>query len=148
MRVLRDPKLVAYIGLTLLALYSMADWLSPLTPREGCRIAYVYDGDTVDLVCRLSHQTVRLTGFDAPETKEPGCPEEKALGDRATARLRELVRSGTEFRLWDEGHDRYGRDLVHLWIDGQPVADIMIAEGLATAYDGGGRINWCERIGG
>lgn len=147
MKALRDPKVLAYIGLTLLALYALADWLAPLPGRQGCHIAYVYDGDTVDLVCGVTHQTVRLTGYDAPETKEPGCAAEKALGDRATQRLRDLVKKGREFRYWDEGDDRYGRDLLHLWIDGQPVADILIAEGLATEYDGGGRINWCDRIG-
>lgn len=148
MRVLRDPKLLAYMGLTLFGLYALINWLDPRPPRQGCHIAFVYDGDTVDLVCGATHQTVRLTGLDAPETRDAACPEEKALGDRATLRLRELVKTGRDFRYWDEGQDRYGRDLVHLWIDGQAVADILIGEGLATEYDGGARINWCDRIAG
>jgi micrococcal nuclease len=148
MRVLRNPVLVVYIALTLLGLVTLADWIDPPPGRVGCRIAYVYDGDTVDLVCGVTHQTVRLTGLDAPETKEPGCPEEKALGDGATKRLRALVKAGRKFRYWEEGHDRFGRELVHIWIDGRDVADVLVAEGLATDYDGGARVNWCDRIRG
>jgi endonuclease YncB( thermonuclease family) len=34
-----------------------------------------------------------------------------------------------------------------LWIDGQDVAEVLIGEGLATEYDGGARVNWCDRLG-
>lgn len=144
----RDPRLLGYVVLTLFGLYAVAGWLIPPAARQGCQIAYVYDGDTVDLLCGAVHSTARLTGFDTPEAKNPGCAAEKALADKATVRLRALVRAGRDFAILDEGRDRYGRDLVALRIDGLAVADILIAEGLATEYDGGARVNWCDRIGG
>ena len=50
----------------------------------------VVDGDTI----WLEGQNIRIADIDAPETHEFDCPEEKALGDRATLRLQELVNSG------------------------------------------------------
>lgn len=143
-----DTNLVIYCGLTLLILYTLAERLAPL-PRssaiDGCRLGYVYDGDTVELKCPEGKRTARLVGFDTPETKEPGCAEEKALGDKATARLRQIVK-GAEITMRHEGHDKYGRELVRLSADGRDVGDTLIGEGLALAYRGGGRVNWCERL--
>ncbi len=52
----------------------------------------VIDGDTIrDL---STGRTVRLVGFNAPETREAQCAEEADLGERAKARLQELIRSG------------------------------------------------------
>src|SRR5580765_5767349 len=49
----------------------------------------VIDGDTI----RVHHQKpdVRLVGFNAPETRRAQCDVERALGDRATARVRDLM---------------------------------------------------------
>ncbi len=51
----------------------------------------IIDGDTI----RLHHQKpdIRLVGFNAPETRRAMCEAERDLGDKATARLRKLVRS-------------------------------------------------------
>src|SRR3954454_12073720 len=52
----------------------------------------VIDGDTI----RVHHKqpNVRLVGFNAPETRNAVCEAERALGDKATRRVRELVRAG------------------------------------------------------
>lgn len=47
----------------------------------------VVDGDTL----WFQGQKVRVADIDAPETHDYRCPEEKALGDRATQRLNQLV---------------------------------------------------------
>lgn len=39
--------------------------------------------------------------------------------------------------------DRYGRLLAALALDGQDVADTLIAARLARPYDGGTRQGWC-----
>lgn len=143
-----DTNLVIYSGLTLLILYTLAERIAPV-PRiseiDGCRLGYVYDGDTVELKCPDGKRTARLVGFDTPETKDPGCPAEKALGDTATARLRQIVK-GANITMRHDGHDKYGRELVRLSADGRDVGDVLISEGLALAYRGGSRINWCDRL--
>lgn len=50
----------------------------------------VDDGDTI----RVGANIYRLVGFDAPETQKAKCAAELALGNRATARLRDIVRRG------------------------------------------------------
>src|SRR5690606_8599100 len=50
----------------------------------------VTDGDTI----RVDGERVRLVGFNAPETTNARCDLERELGDRATARLKQMVAGG------------------------------------------------------
>lgn len=141
--------LMLYVALLLTALWSVAE---RYTPHErlsdaGCRIGAVLDGDTVELICGTARETARLQGFDTPETRDARCEAERALGKRATQRLRELV-AGARPGIADLGQDKYRRRLIRLRLDGQDIAATMIAEGLAVAYDGGKRIDWCARLEG
>lgn len=140
----RSSTLTAYILLTVLMLWALADSVAPYhgQAEAGCDVGYVYDGDTVELLCGAQRLTARLQGFDAPETKSPKCAAEAAWGRRATLRLRELVQR-PELALFRNGHDKYGRDLVVLTVGGKDVAQIMVGEGLAVAYHGEARRNWC-----
>ena len=139
----RDATLWAYVLLTLLGLWAVADLWAPYYGRpEACRVGYVYDGDTVEMICGAEKLTARLQGFDTPETKDPRCPEELAWGNRATERLRILVKSGPVV-IYRQGFDKYGRALVTLTIGGRDVGDVLIAEGLAQDYHGGTRGGWC-----
>jgi endonuclease YncB( thermonuclease family) len=100
----------------------------------------VVDGDTI----RVDGTLTRLVGFNTPETFEPLCAEERALGLRAKARLRALLGSG--FAVFTpaacacppgtEGTPdcNYGRACGDLRIDGVAVGSRLIAEGLAIAY--------------
>jgi len=67
------------------------------------------DGDT--LVC--NRQKVRLTNVYAAELNEAG-------GAAAKRRLQALVRSG-DVRLKPYGHDRYGRVLAEVFVDGRRI---------------------------
>ena len=99
----------------------------------------VFDGDTF----WIGGAKVRIAGIDAPETHDYGCPEELALGERAAARLRELLNSGAvSLSSIDRDRDRYGRLLRNAAVDGRDVGEALIGEGLARAY-GGGRRSWC-----
>lgn len=157
-----NPELTAYIFVTLLVLWSAAHRYAPDAPRSGeaqkqvtreapgglvgCTTGHVYDGDTVELICGNRRDRARLVGYDAPETHEPGCAAEATLGARATDRLRGLLRAATP-AMTDLGTDKYGRRLIRLRLaGGEDIADRMIAEGLAVAYDGAQRIDWCARI--
>ncbi|WP_176832951.1 thermonuclease family protein [Celeribacter baekdonensis] len=108
----------------------------PINPAS----VYVIDGDTID----LGGERFRLVGLDTPETYNPQCAYEKALGDEATRRLRELIGSGELVELIVlPGRDRYDRGLARLYIGRADVADILIGEGLAREYNGGRRQGWC-----
>ncbi|MBB3764521.1 thermonuclease family protein [Sphingomicrobium lutaoense] len=109
--------------------------------HEGGGYNCVVDGDTI----YIEGQKIRILDIDAPETHDYRCPEEKALGDRATRRLHQLVNSGqvTAARAPGErDEDRYGRKLSVVMVDGVSVGNVLVGEGLARPY-GGGRRSWC-----
>ncbi|WP_299682536.1 thermonuclease family protein [uncultured Roseobacter sp.] len=100
----------------------------------------VVDGDTV----RLDGETIRLIGFDAPETFEAACESERVRGEAATARLRDLLDAASEAQLsFRANPDRYQRRLAQLTLDGKDVAATMVDEGFARPYTGGSRQSWC-----
>lgn len=100
----------------------------------------VVDGDTIE----FGGQSIRLLGFDTPETYYADCPAEKARGDAATARLRQLIRGAGSLQLFLRNErDRYGRGLGRLLVDGHDVGEVLISEGLARRYNGGQRGGWC-----
>jgi hypothetical protein len=116
----------------------------------------VLDGDTV----RYQSRTVRLVGFDTPETGDRArCEHERTLGARATSRLRELVTTrsadltlvpcacppGTE----GTRSCNFGRACGVLTVDGRDVGGILILEGLAKPFRCSGvscprRASWCS----
>ena len=101
----------------------------------------VVDGDTV----YWEGRRVRLVGFDTPETgSRARCQSERAKGDKATSRLRDLVASGNVALVLvrcacpsgTEGTQacNYGRACGVLTINGRDPGNILIAEGLARPY--------------
>ena len=99
----------------------------------------VVDGDTLT----LGGAKIRVADIDAPETHDYGCPEELALGERAAARLEQLVNSGPVTLVpIDRDEDRYGRKLRVVMVGGVSVGDRLVSEGLARPY-AGGRRPWC-----
>ena len=111
-------------------------WAEPIAPTA----VRVVDGDTID----VDGERYRLVGFDTPETWKPGCAYERALGETATARLVALIGSGRVVDLVVlPGRDRYDRGLARLFVGGADVKDVLISEGLARAYEGGRRAEWC-----
>lgn len=102
----------------------------------------ITDGDTI----RLDGSTkgTRLVGFNAPESIEPRCAVEADLGQRAKARLTQLVTSAKlELEMipcscpaGTEGTARcnYGRSCGSLFANGQDVGDVLISEGLAVPF--------------
>ena len=121
-----------------LTLWTGATLSAPMTPDE----VRVIDGDTI----RIHHQQpdVRLVGFNAPETRRAQCDFERDLGGKATARLRDLVRSTKldfEFvtcscRSGTEGTSscNYGRRCGTLKANGEDVGVILIRENLAVPF--------------
>ena len=138
-------KLAGLGVVALVALPQLGDYAMSLRPVVGCRVTQVIDGDTVALGCPGEPAgRVRLLGFDTPEVFSPGCASEALAGALATQKLRGLVWTGGEIEAIFRGHDRYGRRLAELSIDGTSVAQSMIASGHARPYGGAARGGWCE----
>ena len=113
-------------------------------PSSSSQGFTVTDGDTI----RMDDGTpVRLVGFNTPEKFEPMCAREAELGNRASARLREIVSSGTSTVTkvacacapGTQGTKKcnYGRSCGILRVDGKDVGHTLIAEGLAVSFQCG-----------
>jgi micrococcal nuclease len=99
----------------------------------------VVDGDTI----WLHGQNIRIAGIDAPETHDFKCAGEKALGDRATMRLQQLLNGGAiTLSSIDRDEDVYGRKLRNVAVNGVDVGETLITEGLSREYRGA-KMGWC-----
>jgi micrococcal nuclease len=111
---------------------------------SGPRTTCVVDGDTF----WLNGEKVRIADINAPETHQAGCPEERALGQKAARRLTQLLNAGS-FTLEIEGRasDHYGRSLRVVRRDRSSLGEALIAEGLAEPWRGK-RSDWCTMLAG
>lgn len=94
------------------------------------------DGDTLDVVVdlgfRISHeQRVRLYGVNTPERGQPGYAEAQNM-------VKSHVGSEVVIRTI-KPHDKYGRWLAEVLIDGRSLSDALIASGHGVPYFGGKR---------
>jgi endonuclease YncB( thermonuclease family) len=107
------------------------------------RALAVIDGDTV----HSDQERYRLLGIDAAEIHRAQCDAERRLGELTKHRLQALIRSGpVEFRPDPPTErDKYGRLLVHLLVNGEDAACILIREGYARPWRGR-REDWCTEI--
>ncbi|WP_228135193.1 thermonuclease family protein [Qipengyuania citrea] len=110
----------------------MALAVCPPGPRSHC----VHDGDTV----WLQGEKIRIADIDTPEI-EGRCPYERQLALHARNRLVDLLNSGT-LTLRRQGHDRYGRTLAVVLVDGRSAGLMLVGEGLARKWTGR-RVPWC-----
>ncbi len=100
----------------------------------------IVDGDTI----KVAGKKIRVEDIDTPEIHDYKCQSEFERGQRAKARLLELVNAGP-FEIVSNGGDdmdRYGRKLRHLKRNGRSLGAILVSEGLARPY-AGGRRSWC-----
>jgi len=113
--------------------------------RYEASLLRVIDGDTVDAMLDLGFSThrkvrIRFYGINTPETRTRDAEEKKA-GKKATARLIELLSTGS-FVLKSHGVGKFGRCLGELFTEelGEvSVNQTLIDEGLGEAYFGGAR---------
>lgn len=100
----------------------------------------IVDGDTADLVLnRVDEPSVkaRFLLIDAPELGD------NTYATAAKERVQELFQEANLIQIEYEGKrkDRYDRDLVHVWVDGILLQEILVTEGLAIARYIDGYIN-------
>jgi endonuclease YncB( thermonuclease family) len=119
----------------------------PIPGPITAHVVSVYDGDTItvaavpwpSITIRVG---IRVDGVDTPEILGK-CEAEKNLAVRARDRVRELVGATVELR--NVRHGKFaGRVVADVYVDGELLAGVLIAEGLGRAYDGGRRGSWCE----
>ena len=97
------------------------------------KVLKVVDGDTIDL--EIDHgmhiksvQRIRLYGIDAPERFTPD-------GREATTWLRGMIENEeVTIRTIKDRTEKYGRYLGEIFIDGDNVAEMMIAQDMAKPY--------------
>lgn len=93
----------------------------------------VYDGDTADFILERQIEPsikARFLLMDAPEIRG-GVPYSKA----ARKRVNQIFEEAELIQIEYEGpkKDKYQRDLVHVWVDGHLLSEILIREGYAIA---------------
>ncbi|GAA0209232.1 thermonuclease family protein [Kangiella japonica] len=90
-------------------------------------MVYVQDGDSVVLCCERSKKfTVRLLDIDAPERYQPYAKQSKAF-------LKNLL-DGQKLKLLGDKHDRYGRRLAVIEVDGVSINEKMVSSGAAWVW--------------
>jgi endonuclease YncB( thermonuclease family) len=103
--------------------------------RHNC----VVDGDTI----WVEGVKVRIADINTPEVSSPKCPQEAALGARATRRLSALMNAGGfSLESVDRDEDGYGRKLRVVTREGESVGKMLVSEGLAEPWSGS-RKSWC-----
>jgi micrococcal nuclease len=99
----------------------------------------IADGDTFS--CRDGRK-VRLIGIDTPELAQG------ESGRLARAALGRLAPPGTSVRLERDvaSHDRYGRELAHVWNGARLVNEVLVLEGWAMLYTVPPNVKYAERL--
>ncbi|MGE0713420.1 MAG: thermonuclease family protein [Planctomycetota bacterium] len=115
--------------------YAQAPPVRPLTEELRAAEVVVLDGDTF----RIDGEDVRLLGADTPEKAAPWFQgDQEPWGSRASAfSRRALDRAGRVTLRWRGQRDVYGRRLVHLFVDEEPLAALLVEA--ALAYPTAGR---------
>ena len=112
------------------------------------QVVDVYDGDTFKIDLPSMHPlfgddlSIRLFGVDTPEMR--GTTDEvKALAVQAQQLTEKALKGAGKIELRNPQRGKYFRIVSEVWIDGESLADMLKAKGLAKDYDGeGARPEW------
>jgi endonuclease YncB( thermonuclease family) len=113
----------------------------------------VIDGDTLSIVldnipAPINKISIRLLGVDTPELKGK-CVREKELALAAKRFTVQFVKNNPVLIATKLKWDKYGGriDGIVSTPTGDSLADLLIVQGLATAYSGkGAKTDWCSPI--
>ena len=102
-------------------------------------VTKVVDGDTVWVQRDGQKVKLRLIGIDTPETHDPRKPVQ-CFGEAAAAHAESMLAGHQVLLETDDSQgrlDKYGRELVYVWVDGQLFNLEMIKAGFAheDTYD-------------
>lgn len=110
-----------------------------------------YDGDTLtvnipNVPALLGRKiSVRVHGIDTPEVKTKNKCEKEA-GRIARNLVASTLKNAKKVELHNVQRDKYFRILADVMVDGRSLADILLKNNLAYAYDGGTKSHpdWCR----
>ena len=138
--------LIALLAVVLARPALAGDTLAGPIPATVVRVV---DGDTLEVRARIwlgqeIETVVRLLGVVAPELRGD-CARERALAEQARDYLVARI-DGAPVRLIEIAYGKYaGRVVADVTTpEGVGLAGLLIAAGLARAYDGGRRAGWCD----
>lgn len=107
----------------------------PDLPSDVGVVAYVVDGDTIDIVIGGTEERVRLIGIDTPEIAHGDDRPAECYGPEAAAHTAALLPVGVEVRLERDvvGRDDYARLLAYVYRrdDGMFVNEAIVEAGYA-----------------
>ena len=115
------------------------------------KVVSVYDGDTFTAAIATYPPIVgdkigiRVSGIDTPEIKGKSATE-RALAQKAKAEAKNMLTNGKVVELRNMRRDKYFRILAEVYVDGESLAQRLIAKGLAVPYEGGTKINWAKGL--
>lgn len=99
-------------------------------------VAKVVDGDTLWVQRDGGRVKLRLIGIDTPETRDPRKPVQ-CFGEAAASRAQSMLAGHQVLLETDDSQgllNRYGRELVYIWVDGHLFNLEMIQAGFAHEY--------------
>jgi len=113
------------------------------------RVTNVYDGDTfrvdIDQWPALigKNAPIRINNIDTPELRAK-CPDEKRLALLAKAFTKTKLQHAEVIELKNLNRGKYFRITADVFIDGESLADSLLAAGFARIYSGKSKKqSWC-----
>lgn len=111
-------------------------------------VTSIYDGDTLRVNVAGwpsivgNRIAVRVKDIDTPELRGR-CEQEKQLARKAKQATVSMLRNGKKIELRNLQRDKYFRLLADVYVDNQSLGVALKKAGLARAYQGGTKSNWC-----
>ena len=108
---------------------------SPISPYDyttqyKVRFRYIYDGDTAAFFDEQGNEIdCRFIGVDAPEIDQPGYEEAKAFSNNTLRNAFEII---LELDPHSTNHDKYGRILAWVWVDGNLLQEKLVENNLVS----------------
>lgn len=98
----------------------------------------VSDGDTIKVQNpEWKIETLRILGFDAPESFDTRFGYVECYGKEASDFLKKYLPVGTNVEIIYHGNDKYNRDLAEIFVNGESLAKTMLKNGYGWVYRGG-----------
>lgn len=133
------------LALSAICLTSYADTYGHVFVDEVVR---VYDGDTITVNVNqwpdiLGQEIgVRVRGVDTPEIRGD-CETEERRAREARDFVSHVLEGAESVVLRDVDRGKYFRVVADVMVDGRPLDELLVNNGLGRPYQGGHRNGWC-----